>query len=48
MRRLKAQEALRGSPMNAPIPLRPDFAEAQRIERRSWRRAITAHALASL
>jgi hypothetical protein len=34
--------------MNAPIPLRPDFAEAQRIERRSWRRAITAHALASL
>jgi hypothetical protein len=34
--------------MNAPIPLRPDFAEAQRLERQSWHRAITASALASL
>nr|WP_224741168.1 hypothetical protein [Bradyrhizobium sp. 2S1]MCK7667577.1 hypothetical protein [Bradyrhizobium sp. 2S1] len=34
--------------MNAPIPLRPDFAEAQRIERRSWHRAIAASALADL
>lgn len=34
--------------MNAPVPLRPDFSEAQRLERQSWHRAITASALASL
>jgi hypothetical protein len=31
-----------------PIPLRPDFAEAQRLERQSWHRVVTANALAAL
>jgi hypothetical protein len=34
--------------MNAPIPLRPDFAEAQRLERRSWHHVVTANVLAAL
>ena len=34
--------------MNAPIPLRPDFAEAQRLERQSWHRAVAASVLAVL
>jgi hypothetical protein len=43
-------EVCEHSPMNthAPIPLRPDFAEAQRMERQSWHRAVTASALAAL
>ncbi|MET4016058.1 hypothetical protein [Bradyrhizobium sp. S3.2.12] len=32
--------------MNAPIPLRPDFAEAHRQQRQSWHRAVAASALA--
>ena len=39
---------LREVAMNAPIPLRPDFAEAQRLERQSWHRVVTASALAAL
>lgn len=31
---------------HTPIPLRPDFAEAQRMERQSWHRAVAASALA--
>ena len=31
----------------SPIPLRPDRAEAHRVERRSWSRAIAARALTS-
>ena len=30
-----------------PIPLRPAYAEAARIERRSWSRALAASALSS-
>jgi hypothetical protein len=33
---------------HTPIPLRPDFAEAQRMERQSWHRVVTANALAAL
>ncbi|OSI21189.1 hypothetical protein [Bradyrhizobium canariense] len=33
--------------VHAPIPLRPNYAEAERIERRSWHRAITASVLAT-
>ncbi|MGY8683903.1 hypothetical protein Q2941_39965 [Bradyrhizobium sp. UFLA05-153] len=33
--------------MNAPIPLRPDFSEAARIEHRAWSRALAAQALSS-
>jgi hypothetical protein len=33
--------------MNTPVPLRADYREAARIERRAWARAITATALAS-
>jgi hypothetical protein len=32
--------------MNQPVPLRPDFNEAMRLERRSWHRALACHALA--
>ena len=34
--------------MNQPIPLRPDYGDARRLESCAWSRAIAASALANL